>query len=46
MKREEIELSTSRVVITAPDGVSIDGGLTATGDMVAGGVSLMHHTHD
>ncbi len=45
VKREEIELATRRVVITAPDGVSLEGSLTTTGDVVAGGVSLMHHTH-
>lgn len=45
VKRQEIELATRRVVITAPDGISLEGSLTATGDVVAGGVSLMHHTH-
>jgi len=45
VKQEEVEVATRRVVITAPDGVSLEGGLTATGDVIAGGVNLMHHTH-
>jgi phage gp45-like len=45
VRQELIEVATRRVVITAPDGVSLEGGLTATGDVIAGGVSLMHHTH-
>lgn len=45
LKQERIELETRRVVITAPEGVELAGSLRATGDVVAGGVSLMHHTH-
>ncbi|MBU1041578.1 MAG: phage baseplate assembly protein [Proteobacteria bacterium] len=51
LKREEIEVATRRLVVTAPDGmtlagdVMLAGSLTATGDVVAGGVSLQHHTH-
>lgn len=40
----EVDPSGS-VTITAPAGVTINGTVTVTGDVVAGGISLMHHTH-
>lgn len=45
IKKEEVEVATRHVVITAPDGVDLQGDLRATGDVVAGGVSLRGHVH-
>lgn len=36
---------TGRITATAPGGLHVVGTVTSTGDMVAGGISLQHHTH-
>lgn len=40
-----IKLGRNGIVITAPNGVTVMGGVTVTGDLVAGGISLKDHTH-
>ncbi len=37
--------ATGTATISAPGGVTIEGNITVTGDVVAGGISLIHHVH-
>lgn len=37
--------SSGRISVKVPGGLHVDGAITSTGDMVAGGISLMQHTH-
>jgi hypothetical protein len=37
--------TTGAITMAVPGGLHVQGGITSTGDMVAGGISLMSHVH-